>query len=257
MSLLPIGGLRGGWNFYDFVAFGDCFGTDFQVVLRKRLLRILRVHSRIGFVDGMQHTKQSVRDDSGHSDEQCDAHIHHPVRRCERNSCRVFRELGSQKVDGVVVHRECQERVGETEDRLGEKGSPVLLGPIDRIVVRAVEVGDHLPEGVVDQRVQLTTSVVQCYGDVDPRDEHPQGGAENALEVAQHFPNCKELLDCHAYLQRKGIEKITGMMKPNAKAAVTSLKLLLPDIHTHSIRTKTTPHKIPPASIANNLGNQG
>lgn len=103
----------------------------------------------------------------------------------------------------------------------------------------------------------MVACIADCNNDVDTGDEHPQRGAEDALEVTQHFPDCEELLDCHVYFQRKGIEKITGMMKPNEKAATMSPKLSLPDIHTQSIRTNTIPHTQPPAIVASTLGFQG
>ena len=244
---------------YHRVAFADCFCTLFEVVRWEWLLGVFWVELSVRLVDGVEHVEQHLEEDCCYCDQQAIIEEGDPFNYSERtwdavDNCWVFYR---QEVYRRQVHCYSDAGIQQAQEGFREQGGPIIPGACEGIIVSILEAFLHRVVEVPVQIAGMDACVTERDDYVNPGEEHPQCSAEDTLEVAEHFPNGKELLDCHAYLQRKGIEKITGMMKPNAKAAVTSPKLLLPDIQTQSIRTKATPHNSPPDIDANTRGFQG
>lgn len=253
---------------YGVLAFGLCsrfFFTGFSgtfasyfVVEAEVAFDVFRMHGRVRLVDLMQHAEDAVHDDRRDNDAGAGAEVRYPVRRIEVDPGGVLRELVVQVADREVVHQERHCRIEERQGGFRRPLSPVLASVVQGFIIAGI---DEAVVHVCHQRVRQVAEAIDCVvnrdDEVETRDQHPQGGAEDAFEVADHFPDFEEPCNCHVYFQRKGIEKITGIMKPIAKAAQTSPNESLPDIQTQKMRTNASPQRQPPANTASTLGIQG
>lgn len=247
------------WYRYHRVAFADCFCTLIEVVLWERILGVFWVVLSVRLVDGVEHVEQHLEKDCCYCDQQAIIEEGDPFNYSERtwdavDNCWVFHR---QEVYSCKVHCYGNAGIQQAQEGFREQGGPVFPGAVEGIIVSILEAFLHFVVKVLVQLTGMDACVTEGNEDVNPWEEHPQCSAEDTLEVAEHFPYCKELLDCHAYLQRKGIEKIIGIMNPSENAAVISPKLSLPEIHTQSMRTKAIPHNVAPDKAANILGAQG